>query len=153
MKLISTMNIFGSINVSIIIYLNIEKIIRIDLLFHHVLAITALLIIEQKEMYGISLLIGLSEGMSIVTGPKLLSMHFGNKYLTNLFIIFRLLYLIFIRMIFIWPTLLYYYHSITSQCDNYKNERNIPLVLILLGMIVHAEINWLHSGRNELTRI
>ena len=78
------------------VYLKIEKNIRLDLLFHHILAITALIIIEYKKLYGISLLIGLSEGLSIVSGPKLLSMHFGNKYLTNIFIIYRLLYLIFI---------------------------------------------------------
>ena len=135
------------------VYLKIEKKIRLDLLFHHLLAIVALLIIENKKMYGISLMIGLSEGMSIVTGPKLLSVHLNNKYLTNIFIKFRLLYLIFIRMLFIWPSLIYFYHKITSSCDKYKDDRNILLVLFLVGVIFHAEINWLHSGRKELSRI
>ena len=135
------------------VYLKIEKKVRLDLLFHHILAITALLIIEEKKMYGISIFIGMSEGMSIVTGPKILSMHIGNKYLTNMFIIFRLLYLIFIRMLYIWPSLIYYYHTITSKCNVYKEDRNMLLVVFLIGIIIHAEINWLHSGRKELARI
>jgi hypothetical protein len=135
------------------VYLKIEKKIRLDLLFHHILAITALIIIEEKKMYGVSLIIGLSEGMSIVTGPKLLSMHYGNKNLTNGFIIFRLLYLVFIRMLFIWPSLLYYYHNITTTCLKYKDDRNMLLVIFLVLTIFHAEINWLHSGRKELARI
>jgi hypothetical protein len=145
--------IFDTILLWYQVYLRIEKNIRLDLLFHHILAITALIIIEQKKMYGLSLLIGLTEGLSIVSGPKLLSMHFANKYLTNIFIIYRLLYLIFIRMIFIWPSLIYYYNYITLYCNNYKDERNLPLVLFLIGLIVHAEILWINNGRKELTRI
>jgi len=135
------------------VYLKIEKKMRMDLLFHHMLAITALLIIEEKGLYSISLMIGLSEGMSLVTGPKLISMEYGNKQITNAFIIYRLLYLIFVRMLFIWPSLLYYYHTITLKCDKYKDDRNILLVLGLVIVIIHAEINWLHSGRKELARI
>jgi hypothetical protein len=135
------------------VYLNIEKKIRLDLLLHHFLAITSLLIIEEKQIYGLSLMIGLSEGMSLVSGPKLISMHLGNKYLTNIFIIYRLLFLIFIRMIFIWPTLIYFYYNLKYNCDKYKNENNIYLVIFLVAIIFHAEINWLHSGRKELTRI
>jgi hypothetical protein len=135
------------------VYLNIEKKIRLDLLFHHILAITALMIIEEKQMYGISLMIGLSEGMSLVSGPKLIAMYLGNKYFTNMFIIYRLLYLIFVRMLFIWPSLIYFYYNITINCDKYNNENNILLVIFMISIIIHAEINWLHSGRKELTRI
>lgn len=135
------------------VYVKIEKKVRLDLLLHHFLAITALIIIENKGMYGISLMIGLSEGMSLVTGPKLISMHVGNKYLTNIFIIYRLLYLIFVRMLFIWPSLIYFYYTITSVCDKYKDEKNMSLVIFLVLIIFHAEINWLHSGRKELARI
>jgi hypothetical protein len=98
-------------------------------------------------------MIGLSEGMSLVTGPKLLSMQYGYKKLTNYFIIFRLLYLIFVRMLFIWPSLLYYYHVSTNTCPKYQNNRNMPLVFFLVMIIFHAEINWLHSGRKELARV
>ena len=98
-------------------------------------------------------MIGLSEGMSLVSGPKLLSMHIGHKYLTNIFIVYRLLYLIFIRMLFIWPSLIYFYNYVTLNCDKYKNDRNIFLVIFFVITIIHAEINWLHSGRKELTRI
>ena len=134
-------------------YLKIEKKIRLDLLFHHILAITALLIIENKRLYGISLMIGLSEGMSLVSGPKLLSMEYGNKYITNILIKYRLFYLVFIRMIFIWPSLIYYYHIVTTDCDYYKNNRNMILVISMVLIIFHAEITWLNSGRNELSRI
>jgi hypothetical protein len=135
------------------VYLKIEKSIRIDLLFHHLLAILALIIIEDKGMYSISLLIGLSEGMSLVTGPKLLSMYYGNKYITNLFIAYRLIYLVFVRMLFIWPTLIYFYNNVTNSCEKYKNDKNLFLVISLVLVIMHAEINWLHSGRKELARI
>ena len=135
------------------VYLKIEKKIRMDLLLHHLLAITVLIIIEHKGLYSISIMIGLSEGMSLVTGPKLISMHFGYKKLTNAFIIFRLLYLIFVRMLFIWPSLIYFYHKVTSSCDKFKDDRNMYLVIYLVLIILHAEINWLHSGRKELARI
>ena len=135
------------------VYLKIEKKIRLDLLFHHLLAISALIIIENYQLYSISLMIGLTEGMSIVTGPKLISMHLGNKYLTNIFITYRLLYLIFVRMLFVWPSLIYFYHIVTTNCDKYKNDRNIFMVIFLILIIVHAEINWLHSGRKEFVRL
>jgi hypothetical protein len=145
--------IFDTIILLYQIYLKIEKNIRIDLFLHHILAITSLIIIEQKKMFGISVLIGLSEGMSLVSGPKLLSMYLNYKNLTNIFITFRLIYLILVRMIFLWPTLIYYYHKSTLECINYKNERNMFLVIFLISLIFHAEINWLHSGRKELARI
>jgi hypothetical protein len=145
--------IFDTILLWYQVYLKIEKNVRMDLLFHHLLAISALIIIENYRLYSITLMIGLSEGMSLVSGPKLLSMHYGNKYLTNIFIIYRLLYLIFVRMFFIWPSLLYFYNNVTLNCDKYKNDRNILLVVFFIITIIHAEINWLHSGRKELTRI
>jgi hypothetical protein len=121
--------IFDTILLWYQVYLKIEKNIRMDLLLHHLLAITALIIIENYGLYSISLMIGFSEGMSIVTGPKLLSMHYGNKYLTNIFIIYRLIYLIFVRMLFIWPSLIYFYNYVTLNCEQFKNDRNIFLVI------------------------
>ena len=135
------------------VYLKIEKQVRLDLLFHHLLAITALLFIEHQKMYSLSIIIGLSEGMSIVTGPKLLSMNYGYKKITNGFIIFRLLYLIFVRILFVWPSLLIYYNNVTINCEKYKTFRNMYLVIFMVLIIFHAEINWLHSGRKELVRI
>lgn len=135
------------------IYIRIEKKIRYDLLFHHLLAITTLLIIDYNKMYNISLFIGLTEGMSLVSGPKLISMHYGKKNITNLFIIYRLFYIVFIRMFFIWPSLIYFYNDITNNCDKYKENRNMFLVIFLVAIIFHAEIKWLHNGRHELARI
>lgn len=135
------------------VYLNIEKKIRPDLLFHHLLAIFALTLIDNYKLYSLTTLIGITEGMSIVSGPKLLSMHYGNKYITNIFIIYRLIYLLCIRMLFIWPCLLYYYNSITSTCPAYKENRNMYLVSGLLFIIINTELIWFHSGRKELARI
>jgi hypothetical protein len=145
--------IFDTVFLFYQVYLKIEKKIRLDLLFHHILAISALLIIENKGLYNLSLMIGLSEGMSLVTGPKLISMEYGSKIITNAFIIYRLFYLIFVRMLFLWPNLLYYYHIITSECEHFKKERNIYLVFFMIAIIIHAEISWINSGRDELARI
>jgi hypothetical protein len=133
--------------------LNIEKKIRPDLLFHHLLAIFALTLIENYKLYSLTTLIGITEGMSIVSGPKLLSMYYGNKYITNIFIMYRLLYLVFVRMLMVWPCLLYYYHTITSSCSAYKENRNMYLVIGLLFVIMNTELIWFHSGRKELIRI
>ena len=54
---------------------------------------------------------------------------------------------------FIWPSLIYFYHNVTLKCDKYKDTRNMYLVVFLVGLIFHAEINSLHSGRKELIRI
>lgn len=56
-------------------------------------------------------------------------------------------------MFFLWPNVLYYYHIITSECDDFKKERNIYLVFFMIMIIMHAEIKWIHSGREELARI
>ncbi len=144
--------VFDTIILLYQVYMRLEKYIRFDLLFHHILAITTLLIIDYNKMYGITLMIGLTEGMSIVTGPKLLSIYYNNKTLTNIFIKYRMYYLIFIRMLFIWPSLLYYYHNITLQCDLYKDKRNMFLVFSLIGIILQMEIRWLNNGKYELRK-
>jgi hypothetical protein len=139
------------------VYLKIEKNIRLDLLLHHILAITAFLYINHYQQYGIVPFIGMSEAMSIVSGPKLLSVHYGNKYITNIFIFYRLCFLVYVRMLIIWPSLILYYMS-TYYCknndtNNYTKNYNIFLVVSMVAIIFHAEIRWLHSGRNELSRI
>ena len=145
--------IFDTIILWYQVYIKIEKSIRVDLLLHHILAITALIMIEEYQMYGLTLIIGLSEGMSIVSGPKLLSVYYGNKYLTNIYITYRLLYLFFVRILFIWPFLIYYYHKITTECDRYKDNKNILLVYGMIFLIFHADVNWINNGRKELARI
>lgn len=135
------------------IYLNIEKKIRLDLLFHHLMGIFSLIMIDNYKLYNLSLFIGLSEGLSIVAGPKLLSVHFGNKYMKNIFVIYRLIYIFFIRFLLIWPSLLYNYHYITKNCDQYKENRNMYLVGGLLLMIINTEILWIFNGRKELENI
>ena len=135
------------------VYLGIEKKIRLDLLFHHILGITVLTIIDVKKMYNLTLLIGMSEGISIVSGLKLISMDFFNKSITNAFIVYRLIYLVLIRICFVWPSLLYFYNDITLNCNKYKNERNIYLILFYLFIIINTEVKWYYSGKKELNRI
>ena len=125
------------------LYLGIEKSIRI--------AITSLLFINFYNLYGLIPFIGLSEGMSIVSGPKLLMMNFGNKYITNMFIMYRLFYIMYIRLLILWPSLFIYY-LMASNCTNIVNK-NIFLLCFMLCSIIYAELKWLYSGRNELSRI
>jgi hypothetical protein len=134
------------------IYINIEKNIRIDLLVHHIIAITSLLLINHYNLHGLIPFIGLSEGMSIVSGPKLISMNYGNKYLTNIFIMYRLFYIIYVRLLLIWPSLFLYY-LMTYECTNTTNSKNIYLLSFMLFFIIYSEIKWLYSGRIELSRI
>ena len=135
------------------VYKNINKKIRYDLLFHHLLAIFVLNLINDYKMYNITLLIGLSEGMSFVSGFKLLCNKLELKKINQFIIIYRLSYLIFIRMIFLWPSLIYFYISATHHCDNFKNNSSISLLLLFLGIILYNEFSWIKSGLKELKRI
>ena len=133
---------------------NIEKRIRIDLLLHHVFAVSILLLISKYRIYPISMMIGLSEGMSIVSGPKLISMHLGYKRITNYFIKFRLLYIIFIRMCMIWPMILCYLIYVIRYCNEIKlNDAIFYISCSFVFVIMLAEMNWINSGRRELIRI
>tara|TARA_B110000037_G_C17045665_1_gene475579 strand:- start:636 stop:1328 length:693 start_codon:yes stop_codon:yes gene_type:complete len=134
-------------------YNKIVEYIRLDLLFHHLLAIHVLLIIEYTEMYSLSLLIGLSEGMSLVSGFKLLSNYFNNKYLTNIFIYYRLFYCIFIRMFFLWPSLFFLYNDMTNNCEKFKDNRNITMILGFISIILITESKWIYKGKKELMKI
>ena len=137
-------------------YLKIEENIRLDLLLHHILAITALIFIENDKFYGISLLIGLSEGMSVVSGLKLLLQDkYGEIYRKSVknLVKFRLGYIGIVRMLYLWPSIVYYYWNVTDECDRYKNKRNMFLIIGMIILIIHAEIKWIHSGRKELARI
>ena len=135
------------------VYKNINKKIRYDLLFHHILAIFVLNLIDYNKMYNISLLIGLSEGMSLVSGFKLISHKLNEIKMKKVFIYIRLLYLIFIRLIFLWPSLILFYNDITNECEKFKNNKNITLLLCLLSMIIYNEIKWIQSGLKEIKRI
>lgn len=134
-------------------YLKVEPKIRYDLLFHHGLAITSLMIIEQYDLYGLSVLMTLSEGMSIVSGMKLICNDFGPKALIKPMVWYRFMYIIVVRMMLLWTAMIYYYHRVTSECEEYKNDRNIWLMMGLIGIIYHADIKWMHNARNEMKRI
>lgn len=135
------------------VYTNINKKIRMDLLFHHLLGIFVLHLIDYNKMYNLSLLIGMSEGMSVVSGLKLISNELNHKKFKNLFIYYRLGYLIFIRMLYLWPSLFLFYNDITNNCPNFKNYKNTLLVLNLIAIIMYNEMKWLNSGLKELKRL
>ena len=135
------------------VYKNINKKIRYDLLFHHILAIFVLNLIDYNKMYNITILIGLSEGMSFVSGFKLISHKLNEIKMKKIFIYIRLLYLIFIRLIFLWPSLILFYNDITNECDKFKNNKNITILLFLLSMIIYNEFKWIQSGLKEIKRI
>ena len=135
------------------VYKNINKKLRFDLIFHHVLAIFVLNLISDNKMYNLSLMIGLSEGMSVVSGAKLISNELNLNKIKKLFVYFRISYLILVRMSYLWPSLILYYIDITNNCKNFKEHRNIFMVLNLLSIILYNEIKWINSGIKELKRI
>lgn len=135
-------------------YLKIEKKIRYDLLFHHLLAIFAFVMIEYEKMYGMSVLISLSEGMSVVSGMKLVLMDKSHSQeMVKGMVWYRMLYILFVRMIYLWPSIFFYYHQVTNDCDQYKEGRNMWLIGGLLLIIYHADVLWLHNARREIKRI
>lgn len=132
----------------------IEKKIRIDLLLHHIFAINILLLVSKYKLYPLSLMIGLSEGMSIVSGPKLIAMQYGYKKVSNYFIKFRLLYIIFIRMCLLWPSILFYLFYIIRYCQDIELSNTILYISFgFIILIMGAEMSWINSGRRELIRI
>lgn len=135
------------------VYKRINKNLRMDLLVHHLLAIFVLHLIDTYKMYNLSLIIGLSEGMSFVSGFKLLTNKLGLKKYSNIFVSYRLIYLIFVRMLFLWPSLIYFYNDITNQCEEFKKNKNISLLILFLGIIILNEVKWIKSGFKELKRI
>ena len=134
-------------------YIKIVDRIRIDLLFHHLLAIFVLLTIDNYKMYSLSMLIGISEGMSFVSGFKLLSNYFENKKITKIFIYYRLLYCIIVRMIFLWPSLFFLYLDMTNNCEKFKNNKNILMILSFISIIMFTESKWIYKGKKELLKI
>ena len=135
------------------VYKNINKKIRFDLLFHHLLAIFVLNLIENDEMYNLTLLIGISEGMSVVSGLKLISNELNQMKMKKMFIYFRLLYLVLVRILYLWPSILFFYIDITKNCEKFIENKNTFLVLNLIFIIVYNEIKWINSGIKELKRI
>ena len=135
------------------VYTNINKNIRIDLLFHHLLGIFVLNLLEYNEMYNLSLLIGMSEGMSIASGLKLIFNELNQTKLKNYLIYYRLIYLVGVRMLYLWPSLFLFYIDITNNCSKFKNYKNIFLVFNLIAIIVFNETKWIYSGIKELKRI
>ena len=135
------------------VYKNITKKVRFDLLFHHLLAIFVLNLIEYNKMYNLTLLIGISEGMSVVSGLKLISSELNQIKIKKMFIYFRLSYLVLVRILYLWPSILFFYVDITKNCEKFTENKNTFMVLNLILIIVYNEIKWINSGIKELKRI
>ncbi len=135
-------------------YLKIEKKIRYDLLFHHLIALFVFIMIEYQKMYGMSVLISISEGMSVVSGMKMILMEkSGANGMVKGMAWYRMMYIFFVRMLYLWPMILYYYMDVTEKCAKYQEGRDMWMVGGLLMVIYHADILWLHNARREIKRI
>ena len=56
-------------------------------------------------------------------------------------------------MIFLWPTLFLIYNDMTTNCEKFKNNRSIMMVLSFLSIILMTETKWIYKGKKELMKI
>ena len=134
-------------------YLGLEKKLRYDLLLHHLLALFSLTFIQNYELYSFVPYICLSEGISIVSGVKLLANIFKNNKIAKYCIYYRLYFLIYFRMSLLWPFIAYqFYNQIeNSECNQeIFNYENLSYVLGAIFMIYSAEYLWYIRGKSEL---
>ncbi len=137
-------------------YLGVEKKLRYDLLLHHLIALFSLTFIQNEGLYQFLPLICASEGISIVSGLKLLFQALNQKLYTRYCIQYRLFYLIYVRALFLWPFLLYSFFSAIDEesCPNPAiSEENFIYMLMGVGMIYSAEYLWWVRGTSELKAI
>ncbi len=134
-------------------YLGLEKKMRYDLLLHHLLALFSLTFIENYKLYSFIPYICLSEGISIVSGIKLLANIFNNKLIAKYCIYYRIYFLIYFRMILLWPYILYSFFSniYNTNCNKeIYNHENFNYVIMAITMIYSAEYLWYVRGKSEL---
>ena len=138
-------------------YLGIEKKIRYDLLLHHILAIFACVFIENQELYALMPYICLSEGISIVSGVKLLANLFQQHVIVKYCIQYRLLFLVYGRMMLLWPYILYLFYShiddSSGTVESQHNYENFGYMVMCIAMIYSAEYLWYLRGKSELKSI
>jgi hypothetical protein len=138
-------------------YLGIEKKLRYDLLLHHILAIFTATFIEHHQLYALTPYICLSEGISIFSGIKLLANAIHHPKLATYCIQYRLAFLIYGRMLLLWPYILYLFYSHMSPeygCNpEVYNRENISYVMMAIAMIYSAEYLWYVRGKSELKKI
>jgi hypothetical protein len=134
-------------------YLGLEKKLRYDLLLHHLLALFSLTFIQNYELYSFVPYICLSEGISIVSGVKLLANIFKNNVIVKYCINYRLYFLIYFRMVLLWPFIAYqFYIQIENSTCNSEifNYENFGYVMMAIMMIYSAEYLWYVRGKSEL---
>lgn len=134
-------------------YLGVEKKLRYDLLLHHLIALFSLTFIQNEGLYQFLPVICASEGISIVSGLKLLFQALQQKEYTRYCIQYRLFYLTYVRALFLWPFLLYsFYSEIDPEtCANPAiSEKNMVYMLMGVGMIYSAEYLWWMKGMSEI---
>ncbi len=135
-------------------YLGVEKKLRYDLLLHHILAIFTTSFIENHQLYQFTPYICLSEGISVVSGIKLLAQIFNHHKLVKYCIQYRLAFLVYGRMLLLWPYVLYLFYSHMppeSTCNTeIYNRENLSYVMMAMTMIYSAEYVWYMRGKGEL---
>lgn len=134
-------------------YLGLEKKLRYDLLLHHLLAIFSLTFIQNYELYSFIPYICLSEGITIVSGIKLLANIFNNTNIAKYCIIYRIYFLLYFRMLLLWPFILFdFYNNINIDMCNKEifNYENLSYILTAIFMIYSAEYLWYKRGISEL---
>ncbi len=137
-------------------YLGLEKKLRYDLLLHHLLALFSLTFIQNYKLYSFIPYICLSEGISIVSGIKLLANIFQNHKIAKYCIYYRLYFLTYFRMALLWPFIIYtfYTHINSESCNNeIFNYENLIYILGTIFMIYSAEYLWYIRGHNELKNV
>lgn len=134
-------------------YLHIENKIRLDLLLHHSLAIVALGFIDYYKMYPLIVHIMMSEGLSSLSGLKLIMVKQGYKKITKIILNYRIYYLIIMRMLYIWLSCIYHYMEMTSTCEKYKEDKNLFLFYSMMMIIYYFDVQWIKSGYRELNRL
>ena len=142
-------------------YLGIEKKVRLDLLLHHGMALFGFTYLQSQGIYGLTPYLATSEGLSIVTGPKMIGQLLGKTSLVKACIFYRLTYLVFYRSLFLWPFLFYnFYKQVgNKECGDggegasaysYENLGILGwMILSLYGM----EYYWYLRGRSEIKSI
>jgi hypothetical protein len=134
-------------------YLGLEKKLRYDLLLHHLLALFSLTFIQNYELYSFVPYICLSEGISIVSGVKLLANIFKHNVIAKYCINYRLYFLTYFRMALLWPFIAYqFYNQIENSTCNQEifNYENLGYVMMAIMMIYSAEYLWYMRGSSEL---
>jgi hypothetical protein len=113
----------------------------------------ALGFIDYYKMYPLIVHIMMSEGLSSLSGLKLIMVKQGYTKITKIILNYRIYYLIIMRMLYIWLSCIYHYMEMTSTCEKYKEDKNLFLFYSMMMIIYYFDVQWIKSGYRELNRL